>query len=105
MKDERAEALTRKLRTILSILMIALYVAGLIAMFARNFQLGLYLWVISTVGGIALLYWIKTMDRRREDAEKIASGMPYGDPDDPVEPLRPVVPPEEAEVPAEDDAP
>ena len=103
MNDNKSAA-SRKLRTALSILMVTLYIAGLVAMFAGSFQLGLYLWVISTVGGIGLLYWIRTMDRRREEAEQIAKGMPYGEPDDPTAPVNPAVPEDEARAPGEDQA-
>ena len=44
------------------------------------------------------------MERRREDAEKIAKGMPYGDPDDPTAEVTPAVPEDEAQAPGEDDA-
>jgi NADH:ubiquinone oxidoreductase subunit 6 (subunit J) len=81
-------------RTALSLLIVALYVAGLFAMFAKNVRLGIDLWVISTLGGIGLLYWIHVMKKRAEDADKIARGMPYGDPDDPAAPVNPVVPKE-----------
>ena len=80
------------LRTSLSLIIVGLYLAGLIAMFAQNLQLGLWLWVISTAAGIGLLYWIRVMNKRAEDAEKIAKGMPYGEPDDPATPVNPVVP-------------
>ena len=82
-------------RTALSLLLVGLYFAGLIAMFMGHFMPGLYLWVISTLGGIALLFWIREMKKRAEDREKIAKGMPYGDPDDPSAPLNPVAPPRE----------
>ena len=80
------------LRTALSLFIVGLYVAGLIAMFAQNLQLGLWLWVISTAGGVGLLYWMRVMNKRAEDAEKIAKGMPYGEPDDPAAPVEPVAP-------------
>ena len=80
------------IRTALSLLIVALYAAGLVAMFMGNARLGGDLWVISTLAGIALLYWIHVMKKRAEDAEKIAKGMPYGDPDDPAAPVNPVVP-------------
>ena len=91
-----SETNLRRLRAALSLILVGLYVAGLIVMIVGNFGDGLTLWVISTVGGIALLYWIRTMDRRRADAEKIARGMPYGDPDNPAAPVTPAVPEEEA---------
>ena len=83
------------IRTALSLLFVGLYIAGLIVMLLGHFLPGLYLWAISTLGGAALLYWIHIMKKRQEDAEKIARGMPYGDPDDPTAPVDPVVPPEE----------
>ena len=82
------------IRTALCLIVVALYIAGLIAMFAGSARLGIDLWVISTLGGIGLLYWIHVMKKRAEDAEKIARGMPYGDPDDPGAPAEPVVPKE-----------
>lgn len=81
-------------RTVLSLLIIALYVAGIVAMMAGNARLGIDLWVVSTLGGIGLLYWIHVMKKRAEDAEKIARGMPYGEPDDPAAPVIPVAPKE-----------
>lgn len=87
----------RIIRTVLSVLLIGMYIAGLIAMFARQARLGIYLWVISTLGGIGLLYWIHVMNRREEDAEKIRRGMPYGDPDDPTKPVEPIAPGEKRE--------
>ena len=84
-----------RVRAALSLLLVGLYAAGLIAMLLGHFMPGLYLWAISTLGGIALLYWIHVMKKRAEDAEKIARGMPYGDPDDPAKPVEPVAPPED----------
>ena len=84
-----------RVRAALSLLLVGLYAAGLIAMLLGHFMPGLYLWAISTLGGIALLYWIHVMTKRAEDAEKIARGMPYGDPDDPAKPVEPVAPPED----------
>lgn len=80
------------IRTALSLLIVALYVAGLVAMFMGNARLGIDLWVVSTLGGIGLLYWIHVMKKRAEDADRIPKGMPYGDPDDPAAPVNPVVP-------------
>ena len=82
-------------RTGLSLLLVGLYAAGLIAMLLGHFGPGLYLWVISTLGGIGLLYYIHVMKKRAEDREKIAKGMPYGEPDDPAKPVEPVAPPED----------
>ena len=84
------------IRTALSLLLVGLYVAGLIAMVAFSFELGLYLWVISTVGGLGLLYWIRTMNKREQDAEAISRGVAYGEPDDPIAGAGQAVPEEEA---------
>ncbi len=69
MNDNKTGA-ARKLRAAASLILIGLYAAGLVCMFANAFQTGLILWVISTLGGIGLLYWIRTMERRAEDAAK-----------------------------------
>ena len=82
----------KTIRAALCIAITALYVAGLVAMCLGQVRLGGDLWVISTLAGIALLYWMHVMKKRAEDAEKIAKGMPYGDPDDPAAPVNPVVP-------------
>lgn len=70
-------------RTALSLIIVAMYFAGLVAMFARNVQLAVWLWVASTACGVGLLYWIRVMNKRAEDAEKVARGEPYGEPDEP----------------------
>ena len=56
----------RALRAALSLVLVGLYVAGLIAMIAFSFQTGLMLWVISTLGGIGLLYWIHVTNKRAD---------------------------------------
>lgn len=58
----------RAVRTVLSLILVGLYVVGLIAMMTFSFRAGLALWVISTLGGIGLLYWIHTADKRSGDA-------------------------------------
>ena len=56
----------RTLRAVVALLLIAAYIAGLIAMLTSNVQLGLILWVVSTLGGIGLLYWLHTTGKRGE---------------------------------------
>lgn len=85
-------------RRALSLLLVGIYAAGLIAMLMGQLRAGLILWMISTLGGIAMLYWIHELKKRAEDAEKIARRMPYGEPDDPSAEPVPVAP-------AEDEAP
>lgn len=67
-------ALVGKLRSILSLILVALYAAGLIAMLASSVQLALILWVVSTLGGIGLLYWIHTENERRKAEAEAPSG-------------------------------
>ena len=69
MMDKRANTI-RKLRSVVALLLVAAYVAGLIAMLASQVKLALILWVVSTLGGIGLLYWLKTLKKRAEAAEK-----------------------------------
>jgi hypothetical protein len=64
------KALLRKLRAIAALVLVALYVLGLVAMLTGRVQLALILWVVSTLGGIGLLYWMRTVTRRKEEAEK-----------------------------------
>ena len=63
-------ALLRKVRAIVALALVALYVLGLMAMLTSRVQLALILWVVSTLGGIGLLYWMRTVTRRKEEAEK-----------------------------------
>ena len=71
--DDRS-ALFRRLRAIVAMLLVLLYILGLVAMFAGRVQLALILWVVSTLGGIGLLYWMRTVTKRKEEAEKAAGG-------------------------------
>lgn len=59
----------RTLRAVVALLLVAAYVAGLIAMLTSNVQLGLILWVASTLGGIGLLYWLRTAEKNRQTDE------------------------------------
>lgn len=58
----------KTLRIILSLLLVGCYIIGLIAMIGFSFSLGVMLWVISTIGGIGLLYCIRALDRRATEA-------------------------------------
>lgn len=64
----------RRLRTAASLVLVALYFIGLVAMMTFSFQTGLILWVVSTLGGIGLLYWIHTVRKREEALSKAAEG-------------------------------
>ena len=69
--DDR-NALLRRLRAIVALALVAMYILGLVAMMTGRVQLALILWVVSTLGGIGLLYWMRTVTRRKEEAEKAA---------------------------------
>lgn len=57
-------------RTLLSLALVACYFVGLIFMLTGLFFAGVVLWAVSTVGGIALLYYIRTTDRTRQAVEE-----------------------------------
>lgn len=67
-------ALFHRLRAIVALILVLLYILGLVAMLAGRVQLALILWVVSTLGGIGLLYWMRTVTRRKEEAEREARG-------------------------------
>ena len=67
---DNREALARRVRSVVALVLVGLYVAGLIAMLAGNVSLASILWVVSTLGGIGLLYWLHTQKKREEDAAK-----------------------------------
>jgi len=67
-------ALFRRLRAIAALALVILYVLGLVAMITGRVQVALILWVVSTLGGIGLLYWMRTVTKRKEEAEKAARG-------------------------------
>ena len=67
-------ALFHRLRAIAAMVLVLLYILGLVAMLAGRVQLALILWVVSTLGGIGLLYWMRTVTRRKEEAEREAQG-------------------------------
>ena len=67
-------ALFHRLRAIAALILVALYILRLVAMLTSRVQLALILWVVSTLGGIGLLYWMRTVTKRKEEAEKAAQG-------------------------------
>ena len=67
-------ALFHRLRAIAALILVALYILGLVAMLTSRVQLALILWVVSTLGGIGLLYWMRTVTKRKEEAKKASQG-------------------------------
>ena len=66
--DKRAQII-RRLRAAAALVLVVLYAAGLVLMLASQVKLALTLWVVSTLGGIGLLLWIKT-EKDRAEADK-----------------------------------
>ncbi len=57
---------SRALRTIVPIILILMYLAGLFVMFFGLFSYGIALWVFSTVLALAFLYRVKAVDEAME---------------------------------------
>ncbi len=70
---DRRAALVKRIRAVVALLLVAMYAAGLVAMLASNVRLASILWVVSTLGGIGLLYWLHIQKKREEDAGKANS--------------------------------
>ncbi|MBR6766535.1 MAG: hypothetical protein IKM02_01150 [Clostridia bacterium] len=60
--------LIKTIRMVISLVLIGCYFVGLVAMITFSFSTGLILWVISTLGGVLLLYWIRSLERRAAEA-------------------------------------
>lgn len=58
----------KMLRMVISLVLIGCYFVGIIAMITFSFRTGLILWVVSTMGGVCLLYWIRSLERRAAEA-------------------------------------
>ncbi len=55
-------------RVVFCAVMIALYAAGLVLMLLRQAEAGLFLWGVSTLGGMAFL-WARRREAPREEAK------------------------------------
>lgn len=64
--ENKQKPLWQKVRAVAGLGMIACYLAGLVVMLAGQFSLGMLLWVISTLGGIGILYYGRQMEKREE---------------------------------------
>ncbi len=64
----RGEAFDLKqAKIIVGAVLVALYIAGLVLMFMRKTNTGLLLWVVSTLGGMGFLWFVKNREHRKED--------------------------------------
>ena len=82
MTANKSECQARQIRKVICLILVAMYLVGLVMMIAAAFQVGLILWVVSTLGGIVLLFWMRAMEKRAADAKAAAEGKPIGEPDD-----------------------
>jgi len=58
----------KQLRSILCIALVVCYLAGLMCLFFGAAQAGIALWVVSTLGGIITLYFIR--EKEAKEAEQ-----------------------------------
>lgn len=68
---------TAQLRNILCLVLAGSYIVGLVCMFLNAFPIGVALWVVSTVGGLAMLYHIRSKEEKEaaaREAEKNEDG-------------------------------
>ena len=56
----------KRLRSVLCLALVALYFIGLIFLMTGLFYAGVVFWAVSTVGGIGLLYYIRTTEKTQE---------------------------------------
>lgn len=55
-------------RTIACLVLTVMYAVGLVLMLAKQMELGLLLWGVSTVGGMGVLYYIKKQEKAAQQA-------------------------------------
>lgn len=66
-------------RSILCLVLVAFYAVGMACMLLNAFSIGLIFWVVSTIGGLAMLYHIKDKERRVAEAERLKKESESGD--------------------------
>lgn len=74
----------RRVRNVICLLLVACYVAGMLCMLLNAFPIGLALWVISTAGGLAVMYHIKIEENKIAEAERLKKAA-EGSEDEPCE--------------------
>ncbi|MGJ4850535.1 hypothetical protein ACH6CV_09820 [Bacillota bacterium Meth-B3] len=57
----------RTVKTVVGLVLVACYAAGLVALFMKQTAPGLMLWVISTAGGMGLLWYLRRREREAAD--------------------------------------
>lgn len=58
------------MKSILCLVLILLYAAGMICLILNAFTLGMFLWTVSLLGSIAVLYIHRVNKEREEEAQK-----------------------------------
>ena len=69
----------KRVRSIVCLALIACYVIGMLCMFIDAFPIGVALWAVSLVGGLAVLYSIKNAERKAEEEERLKKAAEGGD--------------------------
>lgn len=57
----------RTVKMAAGLVLVACYAAGLVALFMKQAALGIMLWVISTAGGMGLLWYLRRREREAAD--------------------------------------
>ena len=69
----------RRAKSILCIVLIVCYAVGMVCMFVNAFPIGLALWAVSLVGGLAVLYRIRVEKNKAAEAERLKKAGEDGD--------------------------
>ncbi|MDO4739830.1 MAG: hypothetical protein Q4A66_04105 [Eubacteriales bacterium] len=62
------------IRTIICLVLTVMYALGLVLMLAKQMDLGLLLWGVSTVGGMGVLYYINKKEKAAKQAAEQEEG-------------------------------
>lgn len=75
---------TKRIKSIVCIILIACYAIGMLCMFIDAFAFGVALWAVSLVGGLAVLYGVRNEERKAAERERLEKAAKGGD-DEPCE--------------------
>ncbi|MEE1199378.1 MAG: hypothetical protein U0L09_01885 [Christensenellales bacterium] len=65
------KSIFRSPRSIISLILVICYGAGLLCMLLNAFPIGLALWSISTIGGLAVMYHLRVEENKKAEAERL----------------------------------
>ncbi|MBE5808459.1 MAG: hypothetical protein E7317_08980 [Clostridiales bacterium] len=60
----------RTFKAVVCGILVVLYLAGMLLLILGNVSAGVSLWSISTIGGLFVLWYLKSTDSRADEAEK-----------------------------------